>query len=112
VTNLVTWVVTIITVLFLTPLFKTLPKRIGRADHPRGLAYHRLGKLLKIRRVAVEFWFGALALAACCWWTSCRDDHRGGGLADLRVYKSSRPHVSSLGGCPRARRLLGPGPAS
>ena len=45
VTNLVTWVVTIITVLFLTPLvYHAARSRAGRADHSCGLAHHRLAQ--------------------------------------------------------------------
>ncbi len=42
VSNLVTWVATIVTLLFLTPVFTSLPGgRARRAHHPRGLAHHR-----------------------------------------------------------------------
>ena len=43
VANLIAWVATVITLLFLTPLFATLPEAVlGGADHPGGLAHHRL----------------------------------------------------------------------
>jgi MFS superfamily sulfate permease-like transporter len=103
VTNLVTWVVTIITVLFLTPLFTTLPEAVLAA-----LIIHAVWHIIasrKLRRVRltsrVEFWFGALALAGVL----LIDVLEGmiiGVLASLIfvVYKSSRPHVSSLGRVP------------
>ena len=64
-TNLVTWVVTIITVLFLTPLFKTLPEAVLGALIIHAL-WHILAsrKLQKIRMASrVEFWFAVLAFA-------------------------------------------------
>jgi MFS superfamily sulfate permease-like transporter len=103
VTNLVTWVVTIITVLFLTPLFTTLPEAVLAALIIHAV-WHIIAsrKLLKIRQASpVEFWFGALALAGVLF----IDVLQGmiiGVVASLVfvVYKSSRPHVSSLGRVP------------
>ncbi len=105
VTNLVTWVVTIITVLFLTPLFTALPEAVLAA-----LIIHAVWhiivsrKLQQVRLVSrVEFWFGALALAGVL----VIDVLQGmviGLLASLLfvVYRSSRPHISSLGRVPGA----------
>ena len=103
VTNLVTWVVTIITVLFLTPLFTTLPEAVLAALIIHAV-WHIIAsrKLLKIRQASpVEFWFGALALAGVLF----IDVLQGmiiGVVASLVfvVYKSSRPHISSLGRVP------------
>jgi high affinity sulfate transporter 1 len=103
VTNLVTWVVTIITVLFLTPLFATLPEAVLAA-----LIIHAVWhiitspKLQKLRLASpVEFWFGVLALAGVL----LIDVLQGmiiGVVASLLfvVYKTCRPHVSSLGRVP------------
>jgi len=103
VTNLVTWVVTIITVLFLTPLFTTLPEAVLAA-----LIIHAVWhiitsrKLQKIRLASrVEFWFGVLALAGVL----LIDVLEGmiiGVLASLVfvIYKTSKPHVASLGHVP------------
>jgi sulfate permease, SulP family len=103
VTNLVTWVVTIITVLFLTPLFTTLPEAVLGALIIHAL-WHIIAsrKLLKIRLASrVEFWFGALALAGVL----LLDVLEGmiiGVVASLIfvLYKTSRPHIASLGRVP------------
>jgi sulfate permease, SulP family len=103
VTNLVTWVVTIITVLFLTPLFKTLPEAVLAALIIHAV-WHIIAsrKLQKLRLASrVEFWFGVLALAGVLF----VDVLQGmiiGVVASLVfvVYKSSRPHVSALGRVP------------
>jgi MFS superfamily sulfate permease-like transporter len=103
VTNLVTWVVTIITVLFLTPLFATLPEAVLAALIIHAV-WHIIAarKLQKIRLASrVEFWFGVLALAGVL----LIDVLEGmiiGVVASLVfvIYKTSRPHVSSLGRVP------------
>jgi SulP family sulfate permease len=105
VTNLVTWVMTIITVLFLTPLFTTLPEAVLAALIIHAV-WHIIAarKLQKIRQASpVEFWFGALALAGVL----LIDVLQGmiiGVVASLIfvIYRSSRPHVSSLGRVPGA----------
>jgi len=104
-TNLVTWVAAIITVLFLTPLFKTLPEAVLGALIIHAV-WHIIAsrKLQKVRQAApVEFWFGVLALAGVVF----IDVLQGmviGVVASLLfvVYRSSRPHVSSLGRVPDA----------
>jgi len=103
VSNLVTWVVTIITLLFLTPLFAPLPEAVLAALIIHAL-WHILAsrKLQKIREASrVEFWFGALAFAGVL----LIDVLEGmiiGVLASLVfvIYKTSRPHLSSLGRVP------------
>ncbi len=103
VTNLVTWVVTIVTVLFLTPLFTTLPEAVLAALIIHAV-WHIIAsrKLQKLRLASrVEFWFGVLALAGVLF----IDVLQGmiiGVVASLVfvVYRSSRPHVSSLGRVP------------
>ena len=103
VTNLVTWVVTIITVLFLTPLFATLPEAVLAALIIHAV-WHIIAsrKLVKLRQASrVEFWFGALALAGVL----LIDVLEGmiiGVVASLIfvIYKTSRPHISSLGRVP------------
>jgi MFS superfamily sulfate permease-like transporter len=102
-TNLVTWVVTIVTVLFLTPLFTTLPEAVLAALIIHAV-WHIIAsrKLQKLRQASrVEFWFGVLALVGVLF----VDVLQGmiiGVVASLIfvVYKSSRPHVSSLGRVP------------
>ena len=103
VTNLITWVVTIITVLFLTPLFTTLPEAVLAALIIHAV-WHIIAsrKLQKIRLASrVEFWFGVLALAGVL----LIDVLEGmiiGVVASLVfvVYKTSKPHVASLGRIP------------
>jgi high affinity sulfate transporter 1 len=103
VTNLVTWVVTIITVLFLTPLFTTLPEAVLAALIIHAV-WHIIAsrKLQKIRLASrVEFWFGALALAGVLL-VDVLEGMIIGVVASLVfvVYKSSRPHIASLGRVP------------
>jgi len=103
VTNLVTWVVTFVTVLFLTPLFTTLPEAVLAALIIHAV-WHIIAsrKLQKLRQASrVEFWFGVLALAGVLF----IDVLQGmiiGVVASLvfMIYKTSRPHVSSLGRVP------------
>lgn len=103
VSNLVTWVATIITVLFLTPLFTTLPEAVLGA-----LIIHAVWHILASRKLQevrlasrVEFWFGVLAFAGVL----LIDVLEGmiiGVVASLVfvVYKTSRPHIASLGRVP------------
>ena len=116
VTNLVAWVVTIITVLFLTPLFTTLPEAVLAALIIHAV-WHIIAsrKLQKIRLASpVEFWFGVLALAGVL----LIDVLQGmiiGVVASLLfvVYKHEPAACLVSGARPRrAGRLFGPGPAS
>jgi MFS superfamily sulfate permease-like transporter len=103
VTNLVAWIVTIVTLLFLTPLFAPLPEAVLAA-----LIIHAVWHIIASRKLnrirlesRVEFWFGVLALLGVL----LIDVLEGmviGLLASLIfvVYKSSRPHLSSLGRIP------------
>ena len=103
VTNLVTWIVTIITVLFLTPLFTTLPEAVLAALIIHAV-WHIIAsrKLQKIRLASrVEFWFGVLALAGVVF-VDVLEGMIIGLVASMLfvIYRSSRPHVSSLGRIP------------
>ncbi len=103
VTNLVSWVVTIITVLFLTPLFKTLPEAVLGALIIHAL-WHILAsrKLQKIRLASrVEFWFAMLAFAGVIF-IDVLEGMIIGLVASMLfvIYRSSRPHVSSLARVP------------
>jgi len=103
VTNLVAWVVTIVTLLFLTPLFAPLPEAVLAALIIHAV-WHIIAsrKLQKLRQESrVEVWFGVLALAGVL----LIDVLQGmviGLVASLVfvVYKTSRPHVASLGRVP------------
>ncbi len=103
VTNLVAWVVTIVTLLFLTPLFAPLPEAVLAALIIHAV-WHIIAsrKLQKIRQESqVEVWFGVLALAGVL----LIDVLQGmviGLVASLVfvVYKTSKPHIASLGRVP------------
>ncbi len=103
VSNLVTWIATVITLLFLTPFFTTLPEAVLGALIIQAL-WHILTsrKLAKIRLASpVEFWFGALAFLGVV----LIDVLQGmiiGLVASMLfvIYQSSRPRVSSLGRVP------------
>lgn len=100
VSNLVTWVATIVTLLFLTPVFTSLPEAVLAA-----LIIHAVWHIIakrKLQRLAheapVEVWFGVLTFAGVI----LIDVLEGmviGLLASLAfvIYRSSRPHLSSLG---------------
>ena len=108
VANLVTWVATIITLLFLTPLFTSLPEAVLAA-----LIIHALWHIIASRKMyriwresRVEFWFALLAMAGVL----LVDVLQGmiiGVVASLIfvIYKSSRPHIASLGRCPTSQAL-------
>jgi SulP family sulfate permease len=103
VTNLVTWGATIVTVLFLTPLFKNLPEAVLAA-----LIIHAVSHILTSRKLEhirlvsrTEFWLGMLTFAGVV----LVDVLQGmviGLLASLLlvIYQSSRPHLAILGRVP------------
>jgi SulP family sulfate permease len=103
VANLIAWAVTIVTLLFLTPLFAPLPEAVLAALIIHAL-WHLVSarKLAKLRRAApVEAWFGVITL----WGVLLLDVLEGmiiGLLASLLfvVYRSSRARLSSLGRVP------------
>jgi high affinity sulfate transporter 1 len=103
VTNLVAWIVTVVTLLFLTPLFAPLPEAVLAALIIHAVWHIIASRKLQRLRIAsrVEFWFGVLAMAGVLF----IDVLQGmiiGLVASLVfvVYKSSRPHLSSLGRIP------------
>jgi MFS superfamily sulfate permease-like transporter len=101
--NLITWIATILTLLFLTPLFAPLPEAVLAALIIHAV-WHIIAarKLHKIRLEApVEFWFGVMALAGVL----LIDVLEGmiiGVVASLLfvIYQTSRPHIASLGRVP------------
>jgi sulfate permease, SulP family len=103
VANLVTWAVTIVTVLFLTPLFASLPEAVLGALIIHAI-WHIIAarKLIKLRKEApAEVWFGVLAMAGVL----LIDVLEGmviGLVASMLfvIYRTARPHVSSLGRVP------------
>lgn len=103
VTNLVTWLATIVTVLFLTPLFKSLPEAVLGA-----LIIHAVWHIIasrKLRRIRLEsrteFWLGVLTFAGVLF-VDVLEGMLLGLICSLVVfiYKSSRPHLSRLGRVP------------
>jgi SulP family sulfate permease len=103
VANLVAWGVTLVTLLFLTPLFTSLPEAVLAALIIHAV-WHILTarKLEKIRLVSrTEFWLAVLTLLGVLF----IDVLQGmiiGLVASLllTIYQSSRPHVASLGRIP------------
>jgi len=103
VANLVAWAATIVTLLFLTPLFASLPEAVLAALIIHAV-WHILAsrKLLTLRKEApVEVWFGFLAFAGVVF-IDVLEGMLIGLLASLAfvIYRSSRPHLSSLGRVP------------
>ncbi len=98
-----TWAVTIVTVLFLTPLFASLPEAVLGALIIHAV-WHIIAsrKLIKLRQEApAEVWFGVLAMAGVL----LIDVLEGmviGLVASMLfvIYRTARPHVSSLGRVP------------
>ena len=103
VANLVTWVATVLTILFLTPLFTNLPEAVLGA-----LIIHAVWHLIVARKLQhvrlvsrTEFWLGAITLAGVLLIDVLQGMIIGLVLSLLLVaYKSSRPHISSLGRIP------------
>ena len=103
VANLVTWVATVLTILFLTPLFTNLPEAVLGA-----LIIHAVWHLIIARRLQqirlvtrTGFRLGVITMAGVL----LIDVLQGmiiGLVCSLLlvVYKSSRPHISSLGRIP------------
>jgi len=106
VTNLVSWIVTVVTVLFLTPLFASLPEAVLAALIIHAI-WHIIAsrKLRQIRLVSrTEFFLGAITF----WGVILIDVLQGMiiGLVSallLVIYQSSRPHIASLGHVPDIR---------
>ena len=97
VTNLVTWVVTIITVLFLTPLFATLPEAVLAALIIHAvwhiIASRKLQKLRLASRGRVLVWRAGAGRRAVDR-RAARHDHRGGRFADICRSTSRASHTS------------------
>ena len=103
VTNLVCWIVTIVTVLFLTPLFTNLPEAVLAALIIHAV-WHIIAarKLQQVRLVSrTEFLLGVTTF----WGVILIDVLQGMiiGLISallLVIYRSSRPHIALLGHVP------------
>jgi high affinity sulfate transporter 1 len=103
VANLAAWVATIVTVLLLTPLFKTLPEAVLAALIIHAL-WHILvaRKLIAIRALShTEFWLGWIAFAGVVVYDVLAGMVIGLVASTLlMVYRSSRPHLAVLGRAP------------
>jgi sulfate permease, SulP family len=103
ITNLVAWVVTLVTLLFLTPLFTDLPEAVLAALIIHAI-WHIIAaqKLAKIRLISrTEFWLGLITLAGVLFIDVLQGMIIGLAASLLLViYHSSRPHVASLGRVP------------
>jgi high affinity sulfate transporter 1 len=101
--NIIAWVVTLVTLLFLTPLFTDLPEAVLAALIIHAI-WHILAarKLEKVRLVSkAEFWLGVIALMGVLF-IDVLEGMIIGLMASLllMIYKSSRPHLASLGRVP------------
>ena len=102
-TNLVTWIITVVTVFFLTPLFTSLPEAVLAALIIHAV-WHIVAsrKLQRIRLVSrTEFWFGMVTFAGVILIDVLEGMIIGlvGSLIFV-IYQSSRPHIASLGRVP------------
>ncbi len=103
VANLVTWVITLITLVFLTPLFTNLPEAVLAALIIHAV-WHILAseKLEKIRLVSrTEFYLGLLAFLGVLF-VDVLEGMLIGLVASMVyfIYQSTRPHLASLGRVP------------
>lgn len=101
--NLVAWGVTLVTLLFLTPLFTNLPEAVLAALIIHAL-WHILSarKLQKVRMVSrTEFLLGVLTLAGVLFFDVLQGMIIGLVFSLLLViFQTSRPHLASLGRVP------------
>ncbi len=103
VANLVAWAVTLATLAFLTPIFASLPEAVLAAMIIHAV-WHVVAsrKLLTLRQEApTEVWFGLLTLAGVLF-IDVFEGMMIGLVVSLAfvIYRSSRPHLSSLGRVP------------
>ena len=103
VSNLVAWVAVIITVLVLTPLFKTLPEAVLAALIIHAVWHLVVARKLKRVRLAsrTEFVLGVLTFFGVLL-TDVLEGMMIGLVASLIwfIYRAARPHVASLGRVP------------
>ena len=103
VSNLIAWVATVITLLFLTPLFASLPEAVLAALIIQAIWSIIASRKLKRLRTAsrTEFWFGLLAMLGVVL-VDVLEGMIIGLVSSLVfvVYRSSRPHLAVLGRIP------------
>ena len=103
VSNLIAWVATLITLLFLTPLFASLPEAVLAALIIQAVwSIIASRKLMRLRLASrTEFWFGWLAMMGVVF-IDVLEGMIIGLVASLVfvVYRSSRPHLAVVGRIP------------
>ena len=103
VSNLIAWVATVITLLFLTPLFASLPEAVLAALIIQAIWSILASRKLKRLRAAsrTEFWFGVLAMLGVVF-IDVLEGMIIGLVSSLVfvVYRSSRPHLAVVGRIP------------
>ena len=103
VSNLIAWVATVITLLFLTPLFASLPEAVLAALIIQAVWSIIASRKLKRLRLAsrTEFWFALLAMLGVVF-IDVLEGMIIGLLSSLLfvVYQTSRPHLAVLGEVP------------
>jgi high affinity sulfate transporter 1 len=103
VSNLIAWVATVITLLFLTPLFASLPEAVLAALIIQAVWSIIASRRLKRLRLAsrTEFWFGLLAMLGVVF-VDVLEGMMIGLVSSLLfvVYRTSRPHLAVLGRVP------------
>ncbi len=103
VSNLIAWVATVITLLFLTPLFSSLPDAVLAALIIQAIWSIIAARKLKRLRAAsrTEFWFGLFAMLGVVF-IDVLEGMIIGLVSSLLfvVYRTSRPHLAVLGALP------------
>ena len=103
VSNLIAWVATVITLLFLTPLFGSLPEAVLAALIIQAVWSIIASRKLQRLRLAsrTEFWFALLAMLGVVF-IGVLEGMIIGLLSSLLfvVYQTSRPHLAVLGEVP------------
>jgi len=106
VSNLIAWVATIVTLLFLTPLFASLPEAVLAALIIQAVWSIIAARKLQRLRLASrsEFWFGLLAMLGVIF-VGVLEGMIIGLVSSLIfvVYQTSRPHLAVLGRDPEIR---------
>jgi high affinity sulfate transporter 1 len=105
VSNLVAWGATILTLLLLTPLFKSLPEAVLGALIIQAVWHLIMARKLKRLRVLARYeWvLGVITLLSVLFFGVLTGMVIGLGLSLLIVvYRASRPHISALGARPSA----------
>ena len=103
VSSLITWVAVILTLLFLTPLFKNLPEKTGRPYHTCLVGDRRFPQTALRKNHSPNRVRAGLAYLCRRDLYRCASRNVGwpGCAILVMIYRSSRPHLSVLGKVPR-----------